>query len=1025
ALTELFDRHQGAVMTLADYNTIGGISGALSRRAEEQFAALDENGQAAARQLFLRLISVNEGAGELDELPDTRRRALRAELEALQTAGSFAKSDMVKVIDDYGRFRLLTFDRDPVTRSPTVEVAHESLLYAWSRLRDWLDRSRADVRQQRLLASAANEWLASGQDEGFLLHDARLEQFSGWAKNSSVVLTHEEQSFLDAGRSAQQSRWAAEEARRRQELETARKLAETERRRAEEQALSNRRLRQRAFALALALIIAAILAILANSAGRRANENARAAQSSADLAATREAQALSEAIQLATAEALAIREREEAEAQSRQARARALAGAAVKNLEVDPELSVLLALQAVETTYAIDETWVPEAVDALHHAVRAASRLQNVMHHSAGAMNNVSYSPDGSYLAASTLLPDQDIMTTVWDAHTGQELFTLPSSIARFTPDSTHFITWRTSGLTLIYEIWDIDEVEIEETVSLYIDDLQYSAGGEITADWHYVTLRYWDNSIKVWDTETNEMIGHFTEHDDMVNAVLFSPDKTLLGSVGRDGLLKVWPIPTWSAGTAGETSSILTMEHSAPLETLAFSPDNRYLAAVGRDFTAVFLDLTASLNAGSPVTAFTFPLTGHAETVVEIAFSADGSRLAVLSQDGLITVWAVNKGEELFTLVSNEHTRRITFSPDGSKLVTVNDGGEVQIWDVSAAAEKEWLTLTGHDGAVNKLAYSPDGSLLATVSNDETIKLWHTGSGRLYRTLQGHSAHIRAVTFCPDGSCLATAANDGKIKLWDMAAGLESITLDAYTDLPLNPIPENNVLDLAFTPDGRQLVSVGMDEVAEVWDTTTGERTMLLEGHWYNVVGTAVSLDGRLIATTGPDGMMIIWDSQTGELLWIQETSQYGSKDVAFSPDGNRAATADNDGTVRVWDLNAAEGERLLLSLAGHGSSVRSVAYSPDGRFIASAGANQIHVWDAQTGEALYTLPGHKKVVLDIAFSPNGSYLAGAGADGTVRIYLLPVEELMTLARSRLTRSLTDLECQRYLQLAECPAPP
>jgi WD40 repeat protein len=199
----------------------------------------------------------------------------------------------------------------------------------------------------------------------------------------------------------------------------------------------------------------------------------------------------------------------------------------------------------------------------------------------------------------------------------------------------------------------------------------------------------------------------------------------------------------------------------------------------------------------------------------------------------------------------------------------------------------------------------------------------------------------------------------------------------------------------------------------------------MALEGHWYNVTSTAVSPDGSRIATFGAEGQMIIWDSQTGEELLTQWVTEYAGLDVAFSPDNNRIASASGDGTVRVWDLNAPEEERLLLTLSGHGSYVQSVAFSPDGNLIASASANLIRVWDAETGQPLYTLPGHTRVVLHIEFSPDGTRLVSAGADGTVRIFVLPIDELMALARSRLTRSLTDAECLRYLNVPSCTAVP
>ena len=184
ALTELFERREGRMLTNETYLAIGGVLGALGRRAEEVYYGLDPEAKDAGRQLFLRLVTLGEGA------EDTRRRVLRTELERLSRGQGVGDKEqgigdrgqgigISEVIDAFGGARLLSFDRDPVTREPTVEVAHEALLQEWRRLREWLDESRADIRMQRVLGNAAAEWLESGQEVSFLMRGSRLDQFEG------------------------------------------------------------------------------------------------------------------------------------------------------------------------------------------------------------------------------------------------------------------------------------------------------------------------------------------------------------------------------------------------------------------------------------------------------------------------------------------------------------------------------------------------------------------------------------------------------------------------------------------------------------------------------------------------------------------------------------------------------------------------------------------------------------------------------------------------------------------------------
>ncbi|MCA9968206.1 MAG: hypothetical protein KC423_28365, partial [Anaerolineales bacterium] len=183
ALTELFERRNGNRLTKATYAEIGGVLGALGRRAEEIYAQLDEPDRQLARQLFLRLVTLGEG------VEDTRRRVLQSELLALAgeqgsggagEQGGDLQSPISNLLDLYGRFRLLTFDHDPASREPTVEVAHEALLREWPRLRDWLAESRHDVGMQRLLAHGAQEWEQAQQDASYLLRGSRLVQFEDW-----------------------------------------------------------------------------------------------------------------------------------------------------------------------------------------------------------------------------------------------------------------------------------------------------------------------------------------------------------------------------------------------------------------------------------------------------------------------------------------------------------------------------------------------------------------------------------------------------------------------------------------------------------------------------------------------------------------------------------------------------------------------------------------------------------------------------------------------------------------------------
>jgi DNA-binding SARP family transcriptional activator/basic membrane lipoprotein Med (substrate-binding protein (PBP1-ABC) superfamily) len=241
-LAELFDRRAADVLDLEGYRALGGLRGALSRRAEEAFARLDGEGQQAARQILLRLVGAGGGRHAV------ARRASVAELAALGI-DPLALSDVLRLFE---ASRLLTFDRDPVSGASTVEVAHEALLSEWGRLAGWIEQARTDLRLHDALAARVEEWAAEGRRPEDLLAGRRLDDYEAWARESTLRLTADEQAFIDASL----------ERRRGEEAD------------AEERASRERRLERRArvrlvgFVAAAALFVAAVAYAIVSWPGR-------------------------------------------------------------------------------------------------------------------------------------------------------------------------------------------------------------------------------------------------------------------------------------------------------------------------------------------------------------------------------------------------------------------------------------------------------------------------------------------------------------------------------------------------------------------------------------------------------------------------------------------------------------------------------------------------------------------------------------------------------------------------------------
>ncbi|KAL4786484.1 WD40-repeat-containing domain protein [Aspergillus varians] len=234
-----------------------------------------------------------------------------------------------------------------------------------------------------------------------------------------------------------------------------------------------------------------------------------------------------------------------------------------------------------------------------------------------------------------------------------------------------------------------------------------------------------------------------------------------------------------------------------------------------------------------------------------------------------------------------------------------------------------------------------------------------------LLRTLEGHSGHVTAVAFSPDGKWIVSASIDKTVRLWDVSTG--------------------NCIK-TFSPDGKQIASASMDETIRLWDASTGGHLRTLEGHSMAVLAVAFSPDGKQIASASMDETIRLWDASTGDHQRTLEGHLGNVKAVAFSLDGSKIASASYDTTVRLWDASTGNHQKIL---EGHSGHVTAVAFSPDSKQIVSASVDTtIRLWDVSTGVHLKTLEGHVGRAWSIAFSPDGRQIASSSGDKTIRLW-------------------------------------
>src|SRR5262245_28229494 len=309
-----------------------------------------------------------------------------------------------------------------------------------------------------------------------------------------------------------------------------------------------------------------------------------------------------------------------------------------------------------------------------------------------------------------------------------------------------------------------------------------------------------------------------------------------------------------------------------------------------------------------------------------------------------------------------------LAFAPDGKTLASASHDHTAAIWDTRTG--RLLHRLRGHRYAVDCVAYSPDGRLLATGSSDCTVRVWDAASGRMLRTCEGHTGWVNTLGFLPDGKRVVSGSFDFTVRLWDVNTGKEVQRLPAF---------DKEVLRLACAPGGRLLAVVIHGDTLQLWDHEQKKCLRSFRGDH-----PCFSPNGQTLALA--DGKTLeLRDVATGKLLRAWTDHARDVESVAFSPDGKTIASGEwrNQGTVRLWDV---ETGRCRQRWPGHDGGTFALAFSPDGRRLASAGGDlRVCLRDTTTGEEVPALPGHASGIGSLSASPRGPRLVSAGWDETL----------------------------------------